>query len=254
MAQLRLTQREQLERSAPEVSLPLPLSLDDRPLTAISTDSTTTCSLLDACFDYSRCSITRSFSVFVYSAPLLDDVFNSDDLRDYTVTNQSQACISVKTWTDVDDESFQLMSNTVIVANKASIVPEAIRRRAVIAAEDFQGVPFRPAFDALLPPVHSDTDQLLRDNIWTIQPPLVPVVRPVSLSLALFFVMMTLIAQILASMHYMPSVDKDNVQCRKLIDSFVSSLNTLNTTNKDLLHLPALDCHNKVRKHAPNIY
>lgn len=89
--QAQLAQREAIQRNTPDLALPRTLypSILPRKMPAITTDAGLSCEMYN-CFDYSRCSLTSGFPVYLYDPDLNNILKTGYDIDGFLKTTIKQ--------------------------------------------------------------------------------------------------------------------------------------------------------------------
>jgi hypothetical protein len=187
--QAEIALREALTVNRPDIALPhtpLPLA----PVDSFSDTDDSVCTNFNTCFDFSRCSITRPFAVYIYTQPkinLLDLFLNTSmtELHKYVTTDAHAACIFIgaidsrQQTADTFAHWRAYPSNHVFVVQNASQLDPHIRQKSMLVSANFDAVPFRRMFDVRVPDWTQFGVHVTRDDIWQQLPMLVPFRRQV---------------------------------------------------------------------------
>ena len=173
--QVKLQQKEFIQRNTPDIAPPLPL-LAARPQPRRSLAPGSVCPVMDRCWDFSRCSITSRMPVFLY--PSQSRLFSTLSVSPYITNNPDQACVHV-VLDPSDLDSLQALEhwdgdgrNHIVIFSNNKSRDEYYSDKAVIASSEARSGVFRFGHDLTIPPLTSDTLYT-----WDLLQPLVPVTR-----------------------------------------------------------------------------
>jgi len=169
--QVKMQQQEYIQRNTPDIAPPLPLLASKLPGYGPSS-SENTCTL-SSCFDYSRCSVTSQFPIFIYPSTSLSHL----DLGSipYLTEDPSTACLFVSLF-DSEDQLHNLDywggdgKNHLIITLKPSKDITKPVSRFMLASNTYHFKNWRPGYDLVLPYMGHDLD-------WMELPLLLPIMR-----------------------------------------------------------------------------
>lgn len=172
--QVKLQQQEYIQRNTPDIAPPLPLLPSRLPGPAPRLDNTS-CSF-SSCLDYSRCSVTSQFPVYLYPSSTMPDLLRTSP---YLTSHSGTACLYVaivEPGTQMDTLPHWAgdgRNHLLLAPDHALLIGQSTGRAMLVTSDAVLGQ-FRPRFDLVLPKLSSDQS---KDPSWARYPTLVPVVR-----------------------------------------------------------------------------
>jgi len=176
--QVKVQQKEYIQRNTPDIAAPLPI-LSSQPPRPGPRLQDTMCSL-SSCFDFSRCSVTSQFPVYLYPSAADKSLLHSHlSTGPYMTTQPSNACLYVV----IVGPNTTLQSlpywggdgrNHLLIFPSYSYLSGKNTGRALVASSVAMEGQFRQQFDLVLPPLLLEQGD---DPPWARYPVLVPVVR-----------------------------------------------------------------------------
>jgi len=185
--QVRLKQQELTERNTPHIAPPLPLLPGAGHWKMLPPPKSHSECTAHTCFDFSRCSITSQFPVFVYplsqqqqqdrEAQLLHSAFLASS---YSTAEASSACMFIVMYTQGMDlrslQHWQGDGRNHLLVDIQGTAARAETGRALIQSPSFSLVSWVPGHHLVLPPAPASP------VTWSFLPSLVPTLREVLLS------------------------------------------------------------------------
>jgi len=176
--QVKVQQQEYIQRNTPDIAPPLPL-LPSQPPRPGPRMEDAICSL-SSCLDFSRCSVTSQFPVYLY--PTDDDqssLHSQLSSGPYLTTQPSSACLYVAivgphtTLHSLPYWAGDGRNHLLVISHSSLLTGQATGRAMVVTSVAMSGQ-FRPQFDLVMPPL---VQGLKEDPPWARYPVLVPVIR-----------------------------------------------------------------------------
>ena len=151
--QVKIQQKEFIQRNTPDISPPLPL-LASRPQPKTSgLLSHEECSSMEQCWDYSRCSVSSRLPVYSYSSQFSSPYINN---------NPDQACLHVILDPESTDSLHDLDfwagdgRNHLVIKTEEPADKEYFSSKAIIVNSVAHRNVFRPGYDIVIPPLNSE--------------------------------------------------------------------------------------------------
>lgn len=169
--QAKLAQEEFTLRNTPEIRAPISLQASiSNNIALVPPISPTLCANVENCFDYSRCSMTSGFPIYLYGDEArgdksLFDVLSKSNLR--VTSNPDKACVFVVVG-DVNDSLDAVVKGLShwngdgrnhILWSKSGTDYSGGQNRALIVQPHFDRTSFRFRFD-MVAPFHAPTENL----------------------------------------------------------------------------------------------
>jgi len=176
--QVKVQQQEYIQRNTPDIAPPLPL-LPSQPPRPGPRMEDTICSL-SSCLDFSRCSVTSQFPVYLYPAGDDQSSLHSQlSTGPYLTTQPSSACLYVAIvgpHTSLHSLPYWAgdgRNHLLIISHSSLLTGQATGRAMMMTSVAVLGQ-FRPQFDLVMPPLTLGQKE---DPPWARYPVLVPVIR-----------------------------------------------------------------------------
>ena len=173
--QVKLQQKEFIQRNTPDIAPPLPL-LAARPQPKRTPAPASECPVMSRCWDFSRCSLTSRLPVFLY--PSTSPLYSTLSASPYITPSPDRACVHV-VLDPSDLESLQALDhwagdgrNHIVIFSDSQPRDEYHADKAVIVSSEARSGVYRPGHDLTIPPLADDTVYT-----WDLLQPLVPVTR-----------------------------------------------------------------------------
>ena len=173
--QVKLQQKEFIQRNTPDIAPPLPL-LPARPQPRRLPGPASECPGMSGCWDYSRCSLTSRMPVYLYLSQ--SPIFTALSHSPYITTNPDHACVHIAV-DPTDPESLETLDhwagdgrNHLVILSDKTAPDQYFANKAVIVSSVARTGVYRPGYDLTIPPLATNTVYS-----WDLLQPLVPITR-----------------------------------------------------------------------------